>query len=258
MGAHAVGSRRLEEVLLNATAPPEQLLYDGWLLRLSREHIKRASSVNATFASTLPLPEKLEACERVYRERGLVPIFRITSQPAEPQLDAELEGRGYRAFEPSLVQAAPLAPSGGPTDAPEGLRFETMETEPWVAMVAGLRGWPAHDVEAHTRRMASSVLASHCLGLVAGESVASCGLVTLEGEYAGLFDIYTPPEFRGKGLAAVLCRRLLEIGREQGATTGWLSVLATNAPALAVYRRLGFETAYEYWYRVPPDFVPST
>jgi hypothetical protein len=73
------GLRRLEEVLLNATAPPEQLLYDGWLLRLSREHIKRASSVNTAFPSTLPVAEKVDACERTYRERQLKPAFRITS-----------------------------------------------------------------------------------------------------------------------------------------------------------------------------------
>ena len=257
MSTLAASIRRLEEVLLNATAPPEQLLYDGWLLRLSREHIKRASSVNSTFASTLPLPEKVDVCERVYRQRGLVPIFRVTSRPADPALDAELEWRGYRVFEPSLVQAAPIPETGSAEDVPSGMHFEEMDLAPWVEMVGRLRGWPQHDVEAHIRRMASSVLESRCLSLMAGETVAACGLVTLEGTYAGLFDIYTPEEFRGQGLATALCRRLLGIGREQGAETGWLSVLASNAPALTVYRRLGFETAYEYWYRVPPDFVPA-
>src|SRR5688572_6408521 len=108
----SIDTRRLEEVLLNATAPPEQLLYDGWLLRLSREHIKRASSVNPTFTSTLPLRDKVDECERVYRDGGLVPIFRITSISAEPGLDAELAARGYRVFEPSLVQLAAIDVSG--------------------------------------------------------------------------------------------------------------------------------------------------
>ncbi|MPZ98461.1 MAG: GNAT family N-acetyltransferase [Dehalococcoidia bacterium] len=255
MGPPTVDHHRLEEVLLNATAPPEQLFYDGWLLRLSREHIKRAASVNTTFTSTLPLAEKVDTCQHVYRNRGLVPIFRLTSQPAAaPGLDAELEARGYRIFEPSLVQAAPLKGLGTAIAAPAGMRFETTEVEPWVAMVGRLRGWPEHDVVAHIRRMTSSVLPSHCLSLMEGDTVASCGLVTLEGQYAGLFDIYTPPEYRGRGLATVLCRALLAIGRDSGATTGWLSVLASNDPALAVYRRLGFTTAYDYWYRVPPDY----
>ena len=245
--------RRLEEVLLNATAPPEQLLYDGWFLRLSREHIKRASSVNAAFPSMLPVMEKVDACERIYRERQLKPVFRITSLEGSGDLDRELARRGYRVFEPSVVQVASI--NGGPaSELPAGMRFEGMDMASWVAMVGRLRGWPGHDVEAHTRRMAASVLPSRCLSLLAGGEVASCGLVTVEGDYAGLFDIYTEPAFRGKGLATLLCARLLAIGREQGATFGWLSVLAENAPALAVYRRLGFRTTYEYWYRVPEDY----
>ncbi len=155
------------------------------------------------------------------------------------------------------MQLASLDELPAGEDLPEGMRFEEGELEPWVAMVGRMRGWPEHDIEAHARRMASSVLESRCLSLMSGEALASCGVVTLEGEYAGLFDIYTPPEFRGKGLATALCRRLPDIGRQNGASFGWLSVLATNEPALRVYERLGSMTAYEYWYRVPPDFIST-
>ena len=34
--------RRLEELSLNSSAPPGQLLYDGWLLRLAPGKAKRA------------------------------------------------------------------------------------------------------------------------------------------------------------------------------------------------------------------------
>lgn len=249
----APANRRLEEVLLNATAPPEQLLYDGWLLRLSREHIKRASSVNAPFPSALPLREKVEVCERTYRQRDLKPIFRITSLDEAGELDRELADRGYRVFEPSLVLTT--ASVAGPVSGlPLGMRFAPMAIEPWVEMVGHLRGWPRHDVEAHTRRLTASVLTSRCLSLMDGSEVASCGLVTIEGDYAGLFDIYTAPGHRDRGLATLLCARLIEVGSEHGASAAWLSVLADNAPALSVYGRLGFRTAYRYWYRVPADY----
>jgi ribosomal protein S18 acetylase RimI-like enzyme len=241
--------RRLEEVLLNSTAPPEQLLYDCWLVRLSQEHIRRAASVNVLAASRLDVAAKIAACEEMYRGRGLAPVFRVTSMSPEPGLDAVLERHGYRRDGPSLVQAMSMEGMTA-VEAPAGMRFETMAMEPWVAMVGRLRDWPPEDVAAHTRRMSSSPLESLCLSLLAGDEVASCGLVTSEGEYAGLFDIYTQPSYRGKGLAGVLCSRLLEMGRERGATIGWLSVAADNDAAISVYRHLGFKTAYEYWYRV--------
>ncbi|HQY47581.1 MAG TPA: hypothetical protein PLE38_11550, partial [Usitatibacteraceae bacterium] len=72
------GPRRLEELTLNSSAPPGQLLYDGWLLRFSPGKAKRARSVNPVYASTLPLGEKVDYCERLYGGRGLPAIFRLS------------------------------------------------------------------------------------------------------------------------------------------------------------------------------------
>ena len=44
-------ARRLEELGLNSSVPPGQLLYDGWLIRLLRGKAKRARSVNAVYPS---------------------------------------------------------------------------------------------------------------------------------------------------------------------------------------------------------------
>lgn len=65
---------RLEELGLNASAPPGQLLYDGWLLRLMPGKVKRARSINPAYPSRLPLVEKLQHCESVYRAHKL-PLY---------------------------------------------------------------------------------------------------------------------------------------------------------------------------------------
>src|SRR5690606_23101269 len=103
--------RRLEELSLNSSAPPGQLLYDGWLLRLGAGRHKRPRSVNAVYPSRLPLDEKIAYCERFYAAARLPAIFRITPFSEPASLDAELERRGYGRFDTTAVESAPIDPA---------------------------------------------------------------------------------------------------------------------------------------------------
>ena len=40
--------------------------------------------------------------------------------------------------------------------------------------------------------------------------------------------------------------------RAAGATQAWLQVVAANAPAVGLYRKLGFEVSHRYSYRIAP------
>ncbi|HJV61699.1 MAG TPA: GNAT family N-acetyltransferase, partial [Albitalea sp.] len=70
--------RQVEDAGLNASAPPQQRLLDGWLLRFSPGKAKRARCVNAVAPGRLPLERKLDACQRLYEEVGLPMLLRIT------------------------------------------------------------------------------------------------------------------------------------------------------------------------------------
>ena len=63
-------------------------------MRLLRGKAKRARSVNAVYASTMPLAEKIAYCERLYESSALPVLFRITPFSQPQDLEAELEGRG--------------------------------------------------------------------------------------------------------------------------------------------------------------------
>jgi ribosomal protein S18 acetylase RimI-like enzyme len=65
----------------------------------------------------------------------------------------------------------------------------------------------------------------------------------------GLFDIVTLPSARRRGVGRRLVTSMLAWARDEGATDGYLQVVATNAPAIALYRQLGFDEAYRYHYR---------
>ena len=71
-----------------------------------------------------------------------------------------------------------------------------------------------------------------------------------ERGHVGLYDIVVAPDLRGRGLGRRLVAGLLAWGARAGAGRAYLQVRETNAPAVALYRSLGFTLAYRYRHRV--------
>jgi GNAT superfamily N-acetyltransferase len=86
---------------------------------------------------------------------------------------------------------------------------------------------------------------------IGGRAVA-CGQAALDDALAGIYDMVTAPAFRGRGAATCIVSALIAWARAQRASHAFLQVNDDNAPALAVYRRFGFATAYTYHYRARP------
>lgn len=74
-----------------------------------------------------------------------------------------------------------------------------------------------------------------------GRVVGFAGMHVL-WEFAHVTNIAVHPEFRGRGIGERLLRELIRIGARRGATRMTLEVRAGNAPAQALYRKLGFVT----------------
>ncbi|MEO8487918.1 MAG: GNAT family N-acetyltransferase [Betaproteobacteria bacterium] len=243
-----IDARRIEEAGLNALQTQRQLFYDGWLLRVSPGTAKRARSVNAHFGSSLPLESKIEHCERVYRERELPALFRITPFVAPTGLEHALHARGYAPFDTTLVQAAEL--DGTALPVPQGPPVELVDAsiDAFVDAVADLRCASPQQREAHRERLRHSPLdGRHALALLDGVPVAA-GKSAREGDVVGVFDVVTATSLRGRGIATMLVARLLARAWDRGARIAYLQVEAGNAPAIAVYRRFGFSTLYRYHY----------
>jgi ribosomal protein S18 acetylase RimI-like enzyme len=239
---------RIEELLLNATQPAQQLQYDGWLLRLAQNDVKRASSVNPIYGSSLPLDEKLAHCEDVYADHGLPPLYRLTPFAKPAGLEEALERRGYQSFERSLSMSmsldAPLPETRG------DLRFERPQLDRWLDLASEMRRLTPDRRRAERARLFESTLPGFAVVAWQGEEAVGCGFVMLEDDYAGLFDIATVETRRGQGIGRATCVHLLQLAQQQGAERAWLSVVADNAPAVHLYEELGFARVYDYWYRI--------
>lgn len=267
--------QRVEDSSLNASAPPQQRWLDGWLVRYCPGKAKRARCINAVAPGVRTPQAKLAECEAVFQEAGLPLVVRITPFTQPAGLDAELARQGWPMFDDTRVMVladlgvwtgeAGLTPPTGPADqaaqttrmaemASPGLPPGWSETSEgaldFARTVGALRGSSMREIESHAQRLQWSPVPY--TGLVwrdeAGQ-VQACGQFAREGDLVGLYDVFTAPAARGRGLSRALCARLLQRARHEGARTAYLQVDAANAPARKVYARLGFQDAYTYHYR---------
>jgi ribosomal protein S18 acetylase RimI-like enzyme len=245
-------SRRIEEAGLNNLHTRRQLLYDGWLLFLSPGKAKRARSVNAHFGSSQPIGEKIARCERIYSDRGLPVLFRITPFAQPPNLDDALAARGYAAFDPTLVQT--LALERPPARAPGAdVELDAPMLEAFIDAVGEMRASPASQRAAHLERVAHTPLDLQPLIARRDGKVVGAGMLSIDGDIAGLFDIVTADGSQRQGIGTAIVVELLRRAWERNVRTVFLQVTGDNAPALAIYRKFGFATRYRYHYRAPPD-----
>ncbi|MDX8538044.1 MULTISPECIES: GNAT family N-acetyltransferase [Mesorhizobium] len=231
--------------------PAAAVHYDGtWVVRLTAGHpAKRLNSVNPLDpGDTQHIAERIGRASRRFDAYGRPLTFRI-SPLSGPVLSKHLDGEGWSRFDESLVMRLPLA------DA----RLDTAMDQIPLKDISRFIG-------ASLKVSGSDVSLRPGLSEIIGAIQPEAGLFALEdgneplatlicvhdGDLAGLFEIATDRSVRNQGHGRNLILSALKWARLRGAREAWLQVEAGNAPALGLYRSLGFEEVYRYHYRRPP------
>jgi GNAT superfamily N-acetyltransferase len=171
-------------------------------------------------------------------------------QPAG--LGDALAARGYVAFEDTLVQARTLESAPDVPECGPGVTIGAPDVHAFVAAVAELRQSTPGQRDAHLERLVHSPLGKRFVVVRDETRVVCTAQVAVEGELAGVYDVVTAEDARGRGHATLACAWLLSWAWQHGAHAAYLQVSADNAPALSIYRKLGFATLYTYHYRGMP------
>ncbi len=243
--------RHIEEAAMNAWPAVQQVLYDGWVLRFAGGYTKRANSVNPLYSSTLDLNGKIEYCEEVFSDQGLPPIFRLIEPFVPLGLDAALEGRGYQKIDPTRVMSLNLQ-EWQPTQIQGGSLLE-LPLISWLDLFANFSGYSLEKHPLHQKILELIPSTTLWLSAEISRQPAACGLGVLQSQLFGLFDIVTHPDFRRQGWGTQLVAGMLNWACARGAKWAYLQVMESNAPAIGLYTKLGFQDVYGYWYRVPSN-----
>ncbi len=184
----------------------------------------------------MPVDVALERVRDHYAQRDRRPI--VLTEPGSP---ADLHLGGWDVQAPTLLMARPVADIG------EEVPMEPLEQ--WAAAWASIRGASDHHRTALVARLRS---AEATAGVVfrRGNQPIAVGLGVRTGTLVGIFNVATIPGARRQGLGTAITEGLVGWASAHRATHAYLQVEADNAPAFALYDRLGFATALRYLYRV--------
>jgi len=248
-GTGAPFSLRIQELehLSDLTWPADEIKEIGkWRLRISDGFTMRANSVLPTGAApfgdpNLDLSKAVDEVVKIYQEKDLTPTFTLPL-PLYEELDNYLAGLGWKV----KIGAEYLI-----NDIPDNLDLESVDfqivitsepTPEWLALQSDhqleriMRNYPAHYAE-----------------IKFDNQTVAIGRIATSGKWSLATRVFVKPEFRGKGIGALLMRALMAAAKGDGATKVGLQVDSENGAGLALYKSMGFRFHHFYNYRVLSD-----
>jgi len=235
---------------LRAWPALEEQQVGGWLLRFAGGHTKRSNAVYPLGRPARSIQWAVSNCELLYRLREIPATFRMTDTAQPPGLDAFLAVRGYDLIDRTWVLHCGIedAPLGGPV--PSRIRIRTVSCDVWLDAYEKLGLLDPPSMRLHREIVRRAQEEAFPLLAEQGGQILGLNLGVRTGAGIGLFGLYVVKSARRAGVGGALVRATLRAGTEAGATTAYLQVEASNAPARRLYDKHGFRPSHLYWYRM--------
>ena len=279
----------LERVAAAHWRGTEEEWLGDWLLRAAGGFTGRANSALPLGDPGLPLDDALAEVTRWYRDRGLPPMIALpvplaagdaraagpaqpaTRTPAAPhrqpapreadgpgrELDEQLAQRCWPARTgPAFFMVADLPLAIPADDLAEGQAVR-VSAEPDDAWAARYHYRGQDHLPPVARQVLTSAREQSFVSIRDGGEVLAIARLSAVAGWAGLTAVEVHPGHRRRGLGRAITAMACRVAEQRGIPRVFLQVETDNAPAQALYKRLGFRYSHRYHYRVAPSASPA-
>jgi N-acetylglutamate synthase len=236
--------RRTEIATVLGWKPLAQIVFDDWIVSANGGAIGRLNSTAILGPGQgQPALEKIAQAEDFFAAHQTAPAFRIIFPLVSAETLLALAARGYGDDDEKVLvmvrdAAGVPAPAWPVTTLPN-------PDDPWRDVFGG-DGFDAVDSKLRAQTYARTSGVRFFTSWI-GECPAGAGITARHHDMVGIHAMRTKPAHRGAGHAsAIIAAMAADAGKS---ATLFLHVAAENAPAISVYRKLGFREigAYHYW-----------
>lgn len=232
-----------EQRIVNAWPAPSTLLIGDWVIRMANGYSGRANSASPLRDGADLDDATLDLVEGLYRAEGLAPCVRLTPL-ATPPLRGRLLARGYSVKDASFGMVATTRPFA--SAGVDGLSIASRPGDAWLDAISRFQ-IPSKRNPAHLGAIVRNIRLPAAFATLAHDGgPAAFGMSVVERGMAEIGSVMVDEALRGRGLGRRLVAALMGWAAGQGAETAFLQVDQANQPAIALYRSMGYETAYAY------------
>ena len=236
---------RIERAAFHAWPAVETADLGGWAWRFSDGGSQRANSVSALHFTESNVESTIDEVERRYAALEAPPQFQVSDVSSPSDLDAHLARRGYTINDPCVTLVKTLGTDSSP---PAGTDCSDSPSIGWFTCYSSVIT-PARQMTA-PRILASIPRPRVFCGYMRDSRIVATALgVPLDGIIIAEC-VATHAEARGTGAASNVMRALEVWGAARGCQYAALQAVTTNAPAQALYKRLGYMPIGRYHMRV--------
>lgn len=247
MSVDAALTWRVERLCHRAWPSLAEEVHGDWVYRFSNGLSRRGNSANPLGPGAGNVAAMLSAAAKAYARADLPILVRVPTLLNE-SVEQELAARHFAPEGETLTLYCDLPPSRMRRDP--DVSITPTPGEDWLQRVWDMKALGDKDRANYRAIVAALDIPCAFMALRIDGAMVAMGFVAVHDRLLCIESLITDPTRRRQGHAKRLVGAMLAWGINQGVDGACLQVVADNAPAIRLYRDMGFLRElyrYRYW-----------